>query len=443
MMRGVRSLLVLLAIAVALGWYAWRDSQRPAGTDGPERDQVFTVQADAIDEISIRSEAGEQTRLQKTGEEGWRIVEPTKAAPDPAEVSGLTSNLSRLEIQRVVDENPPDLKEYGLAEPRVQVAFKAGGEEHRLLLGGKTPPGTDVYAKRGADNAVFLIPSHLESTFNRSTFDLRDKAVLKVEREKVDTMELAAGGRTVRFARADGEWRMTAPIQARADSSAVEGLVNRLAGLQMRSVVEDPALASKGLAKPAATVRLGSGDSQATLAFGAAAGDGAVYARDPSRPVVFTVDSSVLDELKKDAAELRQKDLFDARAFNTTHVEVTHGGQTFTFEKTRATNAEGQEEDRWRQTAPQQRDLAPGSFDTLLSAITGVRATGFVEAPPKALAAPSLAVTVKFDEGKKEERVSFARAGAEAYAARAGEPGAARVEPAAVDSIVKALQELK
>ena len=33
-----------------------------------------------------------------------------------------------------------------------------------LLLGQKTPPGTDVYAKRGGDNKVFLIASHLETS---------------------------------------------------------------------------------------------------------------------------------------------------------------------------------------------------------------------------------------------------------------------------------------
>ena len=444
MMRGVRSLLILLVIAVALGWYAWRDSQRPAGDDGPSRDQVFAVKAESIDEIAIRSEAGEQTRLQKSGEQGWQIVAPTTAPPDPAEVSGLTLNLARLEIQRVVDENPPDLNEYGLAQPRVEVAFKADGEEHRLLLGSKTPPGTDVYAKRGADNAVFLISSYLESTFNRSTFELRDKTVLKVERDKLDAVELTTSGRTVRFARADGEWRMTAPVPARADFSAVEGLVSRLSGLQMRSVIEDPAAARKaGLEKPVATARLGSGSSQATLAFGAPAEDGAVHARDLSRPVVFTVDASILDDLKKTPADLRQKDLFDARSFNATYLEITQAGQTSTFEKARVKNAEGQEEDRWKQTAPQERELEQASVDRLLSAVTGVRASGFVDAAPKALAAPSLSVVVRFDEGKKEERVGFARTGTEAFAARAGEPGAAGIEPDALEAITKALQELK
>jgi hypothetical protein len=52
-------------------------------------------------------------------------------------------------------------------------------------------------------------------------------------------------------------------------------------------------------------------------------------------------------------------------------------------------------------------------------------------------------VTIRFDDSKKEERVTFGRVGADAFASRAGEPGAARIEPSALDGIVKALEELE
>jgi Domain of unknown function (DUF4340) len=444
-MRGVRSLVVLLLIAIPLGWYVYRDSKRTAADDEPKKEKVFTVESDKIDEMTIKSESGEQTRLQKSGAD-WKIVAPSAAQPDSTEVSGLTSNLSSLEMQRVVDENPPDLKEYGLAPPRIEVSFKAGGQQQTLLIGQKTPPGSDLYAKRGSDKKVFLIGSHLESTFNRKTFDLRDKSVLKIDRDKLDALEVSSGEKITRFVRPAGEWQIAAPIQGRADFSAIEGLVSRLTGLQMKSIVDAPDSDQKkyGLDKPAATVRLGTGSAQATLALGGKAEAGTVYARDLSRPAVFTVESSVLDELKKDPSEYRQKDLFDARSFNATRVEIVRGGQTSAFEKTKVKNKQGQDEEKWRQISPQARDLDQASFDALLAAVTATRATGFVDgATAKALAAPDLTITIKFDEGKKEDRVTLVKAGTDAFAARAGEPGAAKVEASAIDSIVKALQELK
>ena len=58
-MRGLRSLILLLVIALPLGWFAYRDYQRPAGDDGPKKDKVFTVESDKIDEISIKSRSPE------------------------------------------------------------------------------------------------------------------------------------------------------------------------------------------------------------------------------------------------------------------------------------------------------------------------------------------------------------------------------------------------
>ena len=444
-MRGLRSLLLLVVIAIPLGWYTYRDSQRPADSGETKRDKVFTVESDKIEEIAIKSESGDRTRLQKSGAE-WKIVAPAQAQPDANEVSGVANGLSSLEIDRVVDENPPDLKEYGLAQPRIEVTFKSAGAEQTLLIGQKTPPGTALYAKLAADKKVFLIPGHLDTTFNKSTFDLREKSVLKVDRDKLDALEFTAADKTSRFVKPGGEWQIAAPVQARADFSAIEGIVSRLAGLQMKSIVETPDADGKkyALDKPAATVKVGTGSSQATLVIGGPAAEGTVYAKDLSRPAIFTIESSVLDELKKDPSEYRQKDLFDARSFNATRLELVRGGQTYAFEKTKVKNKEGQDEEKWRQLAPQARELDQASFDALLSALTNIRATGFVDASAaKGLSAPEVSATIKFDEGKKEEKVALAKSGSDAFASRAGEPGAAKIDAGVIEGVAKALQELK
>ena len=249
-MRGLR-FIILLLIAIPLGWYAYHDSTKGPIDDSPKRDKVFAVEADKIDELEIKSESGDRTTLRQ------------------AAVSGITSNLSSVEIQRVIDENATDLKEFGLAEPRVEVAFKANGKQLRLQLGQKTPSGTDVYAKLADAKKVFLVPSFLDSTFNHGTFDLRDKSVLKLDREKIDTVEVTAGGRTTRVEKKNGEWQIAEPSLGRAEFGAVDGLVSRISSVQMKSIVPDSSdLKKYGLDKPAVTVRLGSGSSQATLLIG-------------------------------------------------------------------------------------------------------------------------------------------------------------------------------
>ena len=90
--------------------------------------------------------------------------------PTRPKSSSITSNLATLEATRVVDENAKDLAKYGLAEPAVEVAFKAAGDKdyRRLFVGGKTPTGGDLYAKLANDSKVLLIPAYLESSLDRS-----------------------------------------------------------------------------------------------------------------------------------------------------------------------------------------------------------------------------------------------------------------------------------
>jgi hypothetical protein len=441
-MRGAR-FLILLIIAIPLGWYAYYDSKKGPVGDTPKRDKVFTVDSDKIDELEIKSESGDHTTLRKKGA-NWEIVQPITAPTDQGAVSGITSNLSSVEIQRVIDENPPDLKEYGLAEPRVEVAFKANGQQRRLQIGQKTPAGSDLYAKLPDSKRVFLIPSFLDSTFNRTTFDLRDKSVLKVDREKVENLEIATKDHTMRFEKKNDEWQIAQPSVGRAEFSAVDGLVSRISSVQMKSIVPDATdLKKYGLDKPVTTVKLGSGSSQASLAIGNAAESGTVYAKDLSRPAVFTIDSSLADDLKKDASEYRQKDLFDARSFNTTRMEIVHNNQTTVFEKTKVKNKDGKEEEKWKQTAPAAKDVDASKVEALISAATGARATGFVDSTANTgLDKPELTIAFKYDEGK-DERVALARTKDAAYAARTGSPGAAKIDASLIDSILKALGDVK
>lgn len=436
-MKGLRSFLVLLVVAAALGAFVYYDSKKPPAEDKKQEKVFAELQADKIDQVTVKGAAGEQTTLQKQGA-AWQITQPAAVPADEAEISGITTNLASLQVQRVVDDQPTDLKQYGLDPARVDIAFKAGGKDHRLLLGAKTPAGADVYAKLPESPRVFLVSSYLETTFNKTTFDLRDKTILKVDRDKVDRVELQTPGRTVTIAKQGAEWRITAPTDARADFGAVEGILGRLNTSPMKSIVapdvQDPkALKQYGLDTPVATVRVSSGSSQAGLAIGKSAGEGTVYAKDLSRPMVFTVEAALADELKKPADEFRVKDLFDARAFNTTRVEATRAGQTVAFEK---------DKDAWKQVTPAAKPADTAKVDALLTALAATRATGFEEkAAATGLETPELTIAVKFDEGK-QEKVTFARKDGNAFARREGDT-AAKIDVATLDGILKALDALK
>lgn len=435
-MRGLRSLIVLIVIAAGLGWFAFHESKVDTGS-ATKLDKVFpALQADKIDEVTVKAQSGEQTSVRKTPGGRWQETSPSTTDADETELSGITTNLASLEVQRVVDDHASNLKQYGLDPARVSVAFDQAGQKKQLLIGNKTPTGSDLYAKLPDNQRVFLIPSYLDVTFNRTAFDLRDKAVLKFDHDKASHILIQAADHAINFSKDGNDWRITSPIDARADFSAVENILSHLNTAQMKAVTANEAtdLKEYGLDKPDVTVSVSSGSSQATLTIGKKAADGTYYAKDAARPIVFTVESSLVDDVKKTPDDYRLKDLFDARAFNTTHVEIVSNGQTVTLDKQGET---------WKESSPSKKNADAGKVSALITALSDTRATAFVDsAAGTGLDKPELTATLTFDENK-HETVKFSKKGSDAYAQRSGDTGAAKIDPAALDGIVKALDAAK
>jgi hypothetical protein len=366
---------------------------------------------------------------------------------DESEVSGITSALSSIEVTRVVDENPTNLNDYGLSNPRIQLAFKASGdkEARKLMIGEKSPTGGDLFAKRNDEKKVFLIPAFQETTFNKSTFDLREKTLLKFDRDKVDAIDITAAGKPTSFAKQGSDWKLTKPLDVKADFSTVEGLVGRLQSAQMKSIVTAEAtpddLKKYGLDKPETTVNIKAGSATATLALGGKAPDNTVYARDLSKPAVMTVESSLADELKKGGDEYRRKDLFEFRTYNANRVEITRPTGTIVFERVKGQGENAQ--DKWRRVSPNAADADKDKVEGMLSRLSNMRASAFVESTAKTgLDKPLMMIVVKFDDGKKEERVTFGKDGEATFASRPGEPGAAKADTTDFTEINKSLDEL-
>ncbi len=448
-MRGFKSLIVLSAVLAGLAAYIYFvESKKPEGGAATAGPKVFAaVKSDAVEQITVKSAGGDRTTLKKSGGT-WQITAPVTAPADEAEVSGIVTNLATVDIVRTVEENAADLAPFGLAEPRVEIDFKeAGGKSmQRLLIGDKTATSGDLYAKLPGDKRVFLIAGHHDATFNRGTFDLRQKSVLTFERDKVDLVTVTSDAAAVELARRADQWALTKPIQAPADYGTVEGLIGRVQSAQMKAITAQEAgdLKPYGLEKPVASVTFGLGSSRATLHIGGKADASTVYAKDASRPMVFTVDSTLLDDVKKPADQLRRKDVFEFRAFNATSVQITRGTSTIVFEKIKAPGKDAAEV--WRQAKPTAKDVDAAAFDAFLTKLTNLRAQSFVEAGGKTrtgLDAPALIVAVRFDDGKKEETVTFGRAGGDAHAAMAGQPGAAKLDATEFDEMLKAFEAIK
>ncbi len=437
MKRGASTLLLIVVALGLAGYIYFVEWRKPEQRDA--REKAFPgVDAGAIETITVTNANGESTTLERQDGK-WVITKPEPLDADGTEASAMASAIAGLEITRVVDDKPADVAQYGLQPPKVEVAFQVEGDQtaRTLQVGEKTPTSGDVYARCGLDPKVFLVSSYNDQVFNKTTFDLRNKVVLTFDREKADGLDIAQGADTVQLRRQDQAWQVIAPVKARADYAAAEGLVTRLSTAQMSkivaSTVSEADLKTYGLDKPmvTATVRTGTGTS--TLAVGKAEGDGA-FARDAARPMVFTIDGALLTDLKKAAGDYRRKDAFEFRPFNAVKLQVTRGTQTIVFDRSKGAGT--QDAGTWRRDGT---IVEPGRMDDLLTKLADVRAGSFVGPNVDAGArSPALVVNVTYDE-KRTERVTLAKVGDAGYATRADEPGAAKFDATVIDAVLQAL----
>ena len=445
-MRGLASTLILVVVLAGLGGYIYFvDSKKPDSSATPEgetpKTKVFNVDTDKIDELKVTT--GGETSLLKKDKDGWKMVQPAASDADPAEAINVAQSLTNIERSRIVDENPADLKEYGLAAPAITVEFKSSNSSGSLLLGDKTPSSSDIYAKTGADKKVFLVPAFQETSFNKKPFDLRDKKILKFDRDKADSLVFVRGKDSIEMARKGTDWSITKPAPARSDYSAIEGLLTRLSTSNMTKMIDADGkdLAKYGLDKPALTMTIGAGSSKTVLEVGKTEGEN-TYVKDGSRPMVFTVDTTLQDDFKKSFDDYRRKELFEFRQFSLAQLNAVldgpSGAKTFDFVK--KPGAKPSDPEVWKVT-PQGGapfEIASSVMDDLTGKLIALKADAQVDAKTKTgLDKPAAVIGISYDEGKFE-RVRLAKVGDAAFGMRDGE-SAAKVDKAAMDAAMAAL----
>lgn len=443
-MRGLASTLILIVVLAGLGAYIYFvDSKRPAaGDSSPDaREKVFTVEGDKVNELRITAK-GESTVLQKS-DAGWKLVEPIQVDADPPEAIGVATALSNVDIVRVIDDNAANLEQFGLANPSITVAFKAeGGATGTLKLGNKNATQGEIYALKDDGRRVFLVSAFQESSFNKTPFDLRDKKILKFDRDKADSLVLVDGSSSLELSRSGSDWKVVKPVASRSDYSAVEGFIGRLASANMSKLVEqNPTdLAKYGLDKPTKTVTIGTESAKTILEIGKTE-NGDTYARDAARPMVFTLDSTLAADLNKPFDDYRKKELFEFRPFSLARLravlDAPAGPKTYEFEKQKpATPADPE---TWKVTrvggASHTADQA--AMDDLLNKLVGIRAESFVTTTNTGLDKPALVVSASFDDGKFE-RVRFGQVGENAFGRRDGEDGVAKIDQNSMKAAMQA-----
>lgn len=216
------------------------------------------------------------------------------------------------------------------------------------------------------------------------------KKVLSLEKGDVTAVTIESEKGRVRLERveegsdeAEAQWRITQPLAARADTFAVDRLLEAVASLERTRTLDEFEPRAVGLDKPRATVRLATQGGEAVLKLGAAVPTGgALIAGLEGRSEAFVVSDTILSELTKEPGEWRDRTIFrgDREAVQRITLEGANGRVVLT-RKPNGFWIESPLRDR------ADKDLVDGLFSDL----TGLTAERFLDQPGRPLAELGLA----------------------------------------------------
>ena len=362
--------------------------------------QLFVFQDDDAQRLELLR--GDDALVLAKGTGGWNLSAPMTDGADQEAVERYLRNLRECEREKVVVDSAAasaeEAAQYGLDEPRLKVRLQTeDGGEQVVAFGGDSPTDRFTYAQLQGDNPeIFVVRAWRFDNLDKRAFDLRDRRVLAFAKDEVMQVQRTGLGGAVVVERVDADWQLREPVTARAAADAVDGLLDKIDQAEIEAfVAEEPdttALASYGLGEPPhveVALLVGADRAEKRLAIGGADEQGRWYARDASRPQVFLVDSTLVQELTKGIADLRDKKPLRFERDQVERIVLIRGAAT-------AFAADKDTSGVWHLSEPVGRDAKSWKLNSLLSDLEQLEVEGFAEELP-AEAAPAFGIELHGD----------------------------------------------
>lgn len=198
------------------------------------------------------------------------------------------------------------------------------------------------------------------------------KKVFDFETDKADGLDIVRPDGTLSVKKENGEWRVTSPIQARADAEEVSGILSTLSWLEVDKKIEagEADLDQFKLKEPPLKITLHPGDQkpEMTLAIGDKTPIASSYYARRGDGQVVTISSSIDRLMETTADKIRYKKIVGLDSWKVTRLSVSRGGSVTSFGKT------GED---WKLESPVAFPADRTKVSSLLGDVTAMTADGF------------------------------------------------------------------
>jgi hypothetical protein len=421
MNRRLLTLIVVVAVLGGLvGAYVLVSRPKPAKATAA-LPKLIDVKEDTLVKIMLADRPEGTLTLEKKGK-AWTVDSPLHYALDQSSIDDLSLTLTSLTAERVIDENPTDLAQYGLNPPRAEaVATYSDGTTKTLLLGDKAPSGNTYYLQVKGDPKVYTVWQNHGDQIHWTVADLRDKQITPaINYDEITFFRLTrANGTQIELQEKTpaevkqyqfgfGKYLMTKPygIPRGVDSEKGDQFIKGPQQVSISSFVNDAPrdLSVYGLARPKDEIVVRDKSNTLDLLIGAPDGKDKTYFMIRGLPSVYATDTSNLAFLKTTAWDIVDKFVFIPNIDDVDRMEISSGGTSHTLAITRVTKKAEKKGEQDTVTATYTvdgRTVEEGSFKAFYQQVVGTQVEGEIQrqVPKK----PD--VTVKFFMNKGPSKV--------------------------------------
>ena len=430
-----RNLLIAAILLAALSGAVWWSKRHPEAAQStpatPANPKLVDIPEAQVQGINLKKKDGSVVALERKGNK-WAITQPQPYATDQDAVNSLTSSLSPVSADNLVEDKATDFIKYGLTTPTLSVSvLQKNGKTSDIVFGDDVPAGSLVYARMGTDPKVYAVSSSVKTSLDKSVNDLRDKRLLAFDSNNLSRIELASAKSDVEFGKNNAnEWQIIKPQPYRADNFQVEELLRKLTDVKMDlSASADTAGKTEAAftsGQPVASAKVS--DASGTQILDVRKNKDDYYARSSKVKGSYKVSSDLGKELEKTPDDFRNKKIFDFGFSDPTKIEVSGGtgGKTYNHSGT-----------DWRLNG---QVMDPGTVQAFIDKLRDLTATKFAAA---GFTSPVTTIAVTSNDGKRSERVEFAKTNDGYLARRQNEPALYQLDAKTMDPVMEAGKAIK
>jgi len=370
-----KTTIILVVILIILLAFVFIFESKDEGENEKEG-KLVALSSEDVQKITLQRE-DKTISFEKTEKDEWLITQPLEAKADKYEVDRLVSDFSDLQIERVVEEGPEDLKKYEIPQKEISLWLKDKNKPVKILIGMENPLDKTFFAKRDDETRVVLISSQLKDLMEKSLFDFRQKDIFRFETDEVKSVKLKAKKIRWKATKKEEEWFLEKPVKSLANTSKIDNLLTSLSNLKAKEFVSEEKsedeIKKYSLENPDYKITLFMPLANQEVTFSLHKEEEKLYANTSLSSKIIEVEDALLSDLEKEAAELREKEVANFYSWEVNRLHIKKGDINWTFVK--------DEEDNWSFESPDEGEADKNKIQTFIRKIESLEAEEFIDPP--------------------------------------------------------------